>query len=79
MGEGYVHFFFFSISSRPHPQPTEFPRLRAELAPQLPAYTTATATVRSEPHLRPILQLAAALDPSPTERGQGSNPCPHGY
>ena len=21
----------------------------------------------------------AMLDPQPTERGQGSNPCPHGY
>ena len=31
----------------------------------------------SEPHLWPMLQLAARLDPSPTERGQGWNPNPH--
>ena len=33
----------------------------------------------SEPHLWPALQLAAMLDPSPTEWGQGSNLHPHGY
>ena len=32
---------------------------------------------RSEPHLQPMPQLAAMPDPSPTERGQGSNPHPH--
>ena len=32
----------------------------------------------SEPHLRPTPQLMAILDPGPTERGQGSNPHPHG-
>ena len=30
---------------------------------QLPAYTTATATGKSELHLRPILQLVTVLDP----------------
>ena len=33
----------------------------------------------SKPHLRPILQLMAVLDPSPTEQGQGSNPHPLSY
>ena len=33
----------------------------------------------SEPHLRPTPQLMATLDPRATERGQGSNPHPHGY
>ena len=32
----------------------------------------------SKPHLPPTPQLAAALDPQPTERGQGSIPHPHG-
>ena len=32
----------------------------------------------SEPHLQPTPQLMAMLDPSPTERGQGSNPKPYG-
>ena len=29
--------------------------------------------------LQPTLQLTATLGPLPTERGQGSNPCSHGY
>ena len=33
----------------------------------------------SEPCLQPTPQLTATLDPQPTERGQGSNPHPHGY
>uniref|UniRef100_A0A8D1DQ06 GINS complex subunit 2 n=1 Tax=Sus scrofa TaxID=9823 RepID=A0A8D1DQ06_PIG len=33
---------------------------------------------RSEPRLRPTPQPMAMPDPSPTERGQGSNLCPHG-
>ena len=33
----------------------------------------------SELHLRPTLQLTAMPDPRPTEQGQGSNLCPHGY
>ena len=41
----------------------EVPRLGVKLELQLPAYTTATAI----------------LGPYPTEEGQGSNLCPHGY
>jgi len=33
----------------------------------------------SEPCLQPTPQLTATLDPQPTEKGQGLNPCPHGY
>jgi len=33
---------------------------------------------RSEPCLRPTPQLTATADPELTERGQGSNPQPHG-
>ena len=33
----------------------------------------------SEPRLRPTPQLAATLDPRPTEQGQGLNPHPHGF
>ena len=36
------------------------------------------SNTRSEPHLQPTPQLTATPDPSPTERGQGSNPQPHG-
>ena len=34
------------------------------------------SNTESEPHL-PTPQLTP--DPQPTEQGQGSNPCPHGY
>ena len=34
--------------------------------------------VGSEPRLRPTLQFMAMPDPQPAERGQGSNPHPHG-
>ena len=37
------------------------------------------SSARSELRLRPTPQLTAMLDPWPTERGQGSNPHPHGY
>ena len=33
----------------------------------------------SEPHLQTIPQLTAKLDSYPTDPGQRSNPCPHGY
>ena len=33
---------------------------------------------RSELHLQPTPEFTATLDPYPTERGQGSNPHPHG-
>ena len=36
------------------------------------------SSARSEPRLQPTPQLPATLDPQPTERGQGSNPQPHG-
>ena len=32
-----------------------------------------------EPQMQPTPQLTAMSDPSLTERGQGSNPQPHGY
>ena len=33
----------------------------------------------SELHLQPTLQLVVMLNLQPTDRGQGSNPHPHGY
>ena len=36
------------------------------------------SNARSEPHLRPIPQLTAIPDPSPTEQSQESNLQPHG-
>ena len=37
------------------------------------------STSGSEPRLQPTPQLTAMPDPWPTERGQGSDPHPHGY
>ena len=37
------------------------------------------SNMRSEPCLQPTPQLTVALDPQPSEQGQGSNPHPHGY
>ena len=69
--------FFFFLG--PHPQHMEGPRLGVESGLQLPAYTTAAATMGSKPHLRPTPQLTAMLDPWPTKRGQGSNLHLHGF
>ena len=52
-------FFFLGC----HPQHMEVPRLGVESELQLLAYTTATATAGSEPHLQPTLYLAATTDP----------------
>ena len=57
----------------------EGPRLGAKLELQLPAYSTATATEDLSHVCKPTPQLKAVLDPPPTKRGQGLNPCPHGY
>ena len=73
-----LELFFFFCFLGPPPQHMEVPRLGVEMELQLPASTTATATPRSEPRLQPIQQLTATPYPEPTERGQGSNPQPHG-
>ena len=57
----------------------EVPRLGVKSELQLPAYTTATATMGSEPCLQPTPQLMAMPDPGPTGQGQGLNPRPHGF
>ena len=50
---GYISLllFFSLFFLGPHLQHMEVPRLGLELELQLPAYTTATATARSQPHL----------------------------
>ena len=56
-------FFFFFCFLGLHPQHMEVARLGVKSELQLPAYTTATATTGSEPHLWPTPQLMAPLDP----------------
>ena len=58
----------------------EVPRLGVEVELQLPAYATATATATLDPSCicdRRLLWQHWIL--KPTERGQGSNPHPHGH
>ena len=43
-GVSSLLFFFFFVYLELHPQHMKVPRLGVELAPQLPAYTTTTAT-----------------------------------
>ena len=79
----WYHKILFNVTFvcsffRPHLQHMEVPRLGVKSELQLLAYSTATATVESEPHLQPTPQLMATLDPWPTEWSQGSNPHPYG-
>ena len=71
-----IFFFFFLV---PYPWHMEVPRLGVQLVLQLPAYTTATAMPDPShvcnPHRRVWQHQILKL----TERGQGSNPHPHGY
>ena len=48
-------------------------RIRAASAGRRHSHSNA----RSKPRLHPTLQLLAASDPSPMERGQGTNSHPH--
>ena len=60
--------FFFFFFLRLHLWHVEVLGPGVELELQLLVYTTATATSNLRPHLRPMLQLAAATpDPQPTK------------
>ena len=79
MSKAFFLFLFFFLLLRATPMAFgSSHRLGVESELQLPSYTTATATPHLSHALRPISQLTATLDPSPTERGQGWNLCPHG-
>ena len=56
-----VFTYFFFLES--HLWHIGLPRLGAKSELQLPAYTTATATLGSKPHLEPTPQLVATQDP----------------
>ena len=53
-------------------------RIRAAAAGHSHSHSHSYSYAGSEPRLQPTPQLMAAVDPSPTERGQGSNLHPHG-
>ena len=55
----FFFFFFFFYFFCPHPWPMGVPRLGVAAARLHHSHSNA----RSEPHLRPMLRLAAMLDP----------------
>ena len=67
--------FFFSFFLGPHLWHMELSRLGAIAAGPRHSHSNGW----SEPHLWPTPQLTAMPDPWPTEWGQGSNLCLHGY
>ena len=71
--------FFAFIFLGPHPGHMEVPRLGVEWELQRPACATATAV--QDPSCVFDLHHSSRQQwiPGPTERGQGSNPHPHGY
>ena len=56
----------------------EVPRLEGLIGAIGASLHHSYSNARSELHLWPTPRLMAALDPQPTEQGQGSNPRPHG-
>ena len=63
--------FFFFLTPAPAPYVHSWARGQNRAAAATPCHSH--NNTRSEPHLPPTPQLAAMLDPQPTERGQGWN------
>ena len=72
----YFYYFFFF---RPTPVAYGGSQARGRIAAVVTDLHHSHSNARSEPRLQPIAPLIATLDPSPTDRGQGLNPNPHGY
>ena len=70
--------FVFSILG-PHPPHYGSSQARGQIRALAAGLHHSHSNAESEPHLRSTPQLTATPDPWPTERGQGSNPHPHGY
>jgi len=51
----------------------ESPQARNQIGAVAAGLHYSQSNTRSEPHLRPILQIVAMLDPKPNEGSQGSN------
>ena len=67
-------FFFLGL----HLRHMEFPKLGSNRSCNCQP-TTQPQQLRIQDASGPAPQLTATPDPQRTERGQGSNPCPHGY
>ena len=72
-------FFFFFCLFRAAPTAYGSSRARGRIRAVAAGLHHSHSNMGSELHLGPISQLTAVLDPQPTERGHGWNPCPHGY
>ena len=75
----FFFFFVFLCFLEPLPWHMEVLRLGMELELQPPAYARATATWALSHVCSLHHSLQATPGPQPTEKGQGSNPQPHGF
>ena len=72
----YILFFFFCLF-RAAPFAYGSSQVRGPSRAVVAGIYHSHGNMGSEPHLQPTPQLRAALDPQPTEWGQGSNLHPH--
>ena len=74
----FISFFVFSAFSRAALTAYEDSQARGLIGAVATRLHHSHSHMGSEPRLQPTPQLPATPDPEPTERGQGSNPQPHG-
>ena len=74
----FFFFFFFGLL-RATPVAYGGSQARGLIGAVAASLRHSHSNARSEPRLQPTLQLMATPDPRPTEQGQGSNLCLHGY
>ena len=75
----FYFFYFYFLLFRAAPMAYGVSQARGCIGATAAGLHHSHSNAGSNPHLWPIPQLTATLDPWPTERGQGSNPHPHGY
>ena len=75
----FFFFFFFWLLFRAAPVAYESSQVRGRIWATAAGLHHSHSDTGYEPHLPPTPQLTATLDPQPTERGQGSDLCPHGF
>ena len=77
----FILFFIFAFTSfffRAAPAAHGGSQAKGQIGATAASLRHSHSNTRFQPRLRPTPQLKATLDPSPTERGQGLNPHPHG-
>ena len=74
----YKLYFFFGLF-RAAPTAYGGPEARGRIGAVDTSLHHSHSNARSPSHLRSTQQLTAMPDPYPSEQGQGSNLCPHGY